>query len=210
MIFKVGPFQYVVRRTWALTLDGDPVDGFCASTSRCIYLDGDLEADALVSTLRHEHEHAWEYEVGQPRTAEDRANFMATVGTSFDQQFSDQGGTTALINTPIEGIANPRRRLAQKTEPIFTDRVHCGGCGTQIMAGSIYSSEPMALEQSGIVVLERGCQCPVCDRVQVWTERSTADGLPAGEYLRARMLAGAEAVKWLDEHRELYAPFNDC
>lgn len=206
--FNVGPFTYIVHRQWCLTLDGEPIDGYCASTIRCIFLDADLDDVALESTLMHEHEHAWEFELAPPRTPEDRANFHTTVSLSFREQFDEQGGLDALKIVPVEGLP-PQKGKVQKGDPRFSDRVYCGGCGAAIMSGSIYSSEPRHLLQAGLSVLDRGCKCPACDKVQVWTERATPDGLPTGEFLRARLLDGSEAVQWIDEHRGLCTPFND-
>lgn len=210
MQLPIGPFDYSVRRKWSLAVDGEHLDGYCASSIRCIFLDGDLDDKRLVATLRHEHEHCWEFELGSPATAEDRANFHATVSTSFDKHFAAQGGLESLLKIPIEGLPPLKSRIKQRGEPTIADRVFCGVCNTPVMNGSVFTGESRPLESLGISVLERGFQCPVCGVVQTWVERANREGLPSGEYISAKLLSGGDAAKWIDEHREVFAPYNAC
>lgn len=207
MQFQVGAYSYSVRRRWSLVLDGEPIDGYCASSIRCIFLDGELEDDVLVETLRHEHTHAWEFQVGAPSTPEDLANFTATVGAAFDREFMEQGGLEALKLLPIEGVRPTRAKAAPMNHMTITDRIECGNCGAAIMCGSIYTGDPRVAEKVGLTIVSRGCQCPVCDRVQVWDERATPAGIPLGEYFNVRFLAGEAADEWLSEH-PLHCPYN--
>jgi hypothetical protein len=207
MQFHVGPYVYSVRRRWSLTCDGEPLDGYCASSIHCIFLDGALDDAALVETLRHEHSHAWAFHVGEPRTPEDRANFTATVGGAFDGEFAAQGGLDALKALPIEGLPPTKSKPTTMNHMTITDRVECGNCGAPIMCGSIYTGAPRLSAKAGITLVARGCQCPVCDRVQVWDERATPDGLPLGEYFNVRFLVGPDADEWLREHAR-HCPYN--
>jgi hypothetical protein len=104
MIFNIGPWRYVVRRRWGLTCDGGRCDGLCACSTRTIWLDGQLREDIMEGVLRHEHVHAWENEVGTPRTSEDRACFVATVSAAFQKEYTEQGGFESLLQIPIEGL----------------------------------------------------------------------------------------------------------
>jgi hypothetical protein len=107
MIFSVGTRRYVVRRLWKLSCEGEFLQGLCDWTTRTIWIDGSLALDVAISTLRHEHIHAWEFEVGTPSNQEDRANFGATVGDAFDHEFAQQGGRDRFHEIPIEGKRRP-------------------------------------------------------------------------------------------------------
>jgi hypothetical protein len=111
MIFNIGPFPYRVLRRRNLRAHGERLDGFCASSARCLWLDADLDDIAIVSTLRHEHAHAWAIEVSHPHSSEDVACFTAAVGTAFDMDFTAQGGLAKLRALPIDG-ARPTQREA--------------------------------------------------------------------------------------------------
>lgn len=207
MKFEIASIPYLVRRLWSLALDGDRVDGYAAANSRTIYLDGDLDEIGVLATLREEHAHAWEFELGEPTFMRDRARYIALIGSSFEQQFADQGGSAALAAIPIEGNRPTKRPPIQSREMRYSDRASCGACGAEVMCGSIFSGPLDQLEESGITVISRGFECPVCGRVQRWRERATKDGLPSGEYIDASLLSGAEAEAWLAKHR-VHAPYN--
>lgn len=187
-------------------LEGQPVDGFCAATTRTIWLDGAVTDDVIAGVLRHEHTHAWEMEVGTPRTHEDLANFAATVGDAFDAEFAAQGGAAALAAIPVEGL-RPPGSATPPTARGAVDRVCCGRCAAEIMSGSIHSDAPRPHETTGIFLVDRGFQCPVCDAVQLWEERAAADGLPLGNYFNVRLLTGQAAAEWASTHR-VHSPYN--
>jgi hypothetical protein len=210
MQFHIGTRVYLVKRRWNLTVDNERLDGLCDSSTRTIWLDGDLTEEILVDVLRHEHTHCWEFEVGTPRTPEDRANFTSTVSAAFDAEFAAGGGLPALLAMPIDGTrgkpktdgGNPMNYRAAY------DRVVCGECGAEIMAGSIVSAEPIANDAVGCFMMQRGCRCPVCDAVQVWQERCTADGTPLGEFYKPRLITGPEADAWMEQHQDLHCRYN--
>lgn len=210
MQFKISPTRfYTVRRKWELACDGERCDGLCAYSTRTLWLDADLAPEIAESTLRHELVHAYESELGAPHTEEDRANFTSTVSEAFEYEFEQQGGRDALAEIPIEGL----RPTTRKTPPAMNsrnmaDRIECGRCGTQIMVGSIFTGPAELVDSVGFHMVARGCQCPVCDAVQTWRERSTEAGLPLGEFYGAKLLTGAEAEAWAAEHRELHCPYN--
>jgi hypothetical protein len=114
MHFTIGTRQYLVKRRWKLTCDGETADGLCDFTSRTIWLDADLRPDVIVGVLRHEHVHAWEAEVGRTQSDEDRANFISTVSEAFEYEFDAQGGLAALTELPISG----NRGAAPKAQPV--------------------------------------------------------------------------------------------
>lgn len=207
MQFSIGAWTYDIRRRWNLKLDGEAVDGYAASTVRCIFLDGDLDPGAMLVTLRHEHAHAWEFEVGTPRDRESLASFAATVGAAFDKEFAEQGGAAALEAIAIEGTRPARRAPQAMNNMRYTDRIDCGVCGAPIMVGSIAKEEPRLVGETGMSVVPRGCQCPVCESVQTWDERCTAEGMPLGEYLNVRILHGSDKTKWVAAHLELHCPY---
>lgn len=211
--FEVGPFTYNIRRQWALKLDGEPVNAFCSSSLRMIYLDADVPEDVVEATLRHEHAHCWEFETAIPSTVEERATFAATVGAAFDRDWNLFGGLPAVMALPIFGIRpTPKPRIERDRDvPLNTgDRIECGRCGALISCGSIHSSEPRSSDRANIHVVDRGCRCPVCGVVQVWVERVSRDGFPLGEFFSAKLLSGAEAERWLAEHPDLPCRYVDA
>jgi hypothetical protein len=103
MTFWAGPYLYSVRRKWDLTMDGARVHGLCSSFGN-IWLDGDIDDDELITTLRHEHAHMWEFVLGLAAPdQESQANRAAFLGAHFDREFTEQGGLETLRNIPIEG-----------------------------------------------------------------------------------------------------------
>jgi hypothetical protein len=206
--FTIGTRQYLVQRRWNLTVDGERLDGLCDASTRTIWLDGDLSQDIIVDVLRHEHQHAWEFELCAPHTMEERAQFTATVGAAFDSDFAAAGGLEVLLAMPIGGYRGERRKHHINANPSAAhDHVHCGRCSAPIMDGSIDSSAVQE-STSGIYYLDRGCRCPVCDAVQVWREHCAPDGTPLGKYFAARILDADQAAEWLDAHPDLFAPYN--
>jgi hypothetical protein len=211
MQFSIGTRIYVIRRRWSLRCQGEDLEGLCDSSTRTIWLDGELGAESIIDVLRHEHAHAWQFEVGTPGNDEDQANFSATVSDAFDQQFTDQGGLEALLGVTIEGL-RPRGLDGGGVQPRgtfnITDRIECGRCHAQVMVGSIASSSPRLHEAAGFFMLDRGCVCPVCEAVQAWSERCTPDGLPLGEFFNPRILTGPEAGDWLRAHPNVSREYN--
>lgn len=208
MIFPVVNRAYVVRRKWDLACDGIKSDGLCDFTTRTLWLDADLLVETMADVLRHEHVHAWEAEVGKTRDDEDHANFISAISDSFDTHFEEQGGLKALLAIPIEGNRPSRSGPAKQQSMNVRDRIECGRCGAQVMVGSIASGKPQTMAEVNFKVVERGCQCPVCDAVQVWDEKCTETGLPLGEFHNVRLLVGKEASDWLVQHPEIHAPYN--
>lgn len=100
MVFRIGTRRYPVIMRRELYVGGKKALGACGR--RIIWLDPDASDESLVHTLRHEHVHAWEFEVGAPEGVEGRANFGATVGAAFDEEFNAQGGVATLRELPIE------------------------------------------------------------------------------------------------------------
>lgn len=207
MQFTIGTRVYHVRRKWDLSCDGEKCEGLCDYSRRLLWLDGELLEDTIIDTLRHEHVHAWEAEVGATRTTEDRANFISTVSAAFDAEFANQGGLDALLAVPIEGLRPSKQNAPPLRSLTICDRIECGRCFTPVMAGSIYTSEPHISGSTGVRMVHRGMQCPVCDTVQVWQERCSEDGIPLGEFYHARILTGAEAAEWVVAH-PVHAPYN--
>jgi hypothetical protein len=207
MHFRIGTHVYNVRRKWDLRQNGQKADGLCDSTTKTIWLDADLFPTEILPVLRHEHVHAWQFETATPSTFEEQATFSATVGDAFDEEFGAQGGLDALIALPVDGLRGERRAPVQQRLDI-PDRIQCGRCGAEIMAGSIHSGAPTLIESVAIMAIERGCACPVCDAVQTWLERCTPDGVPLGGFLRPKLLSGEAAREWLSAHPELPSPYN--
>lgn len=208
MVFQIGTRQYVVRRKWALSCDGIPSDGLCDFTTRALWVDGDLPEEVIADVLRHEHIHAWEKEVGTPRTDEDRANFFSTVGDAFESQFVLQGALEALLNIRIEGPRPGRQEDGLTRFSRATDRIECGRCHAQVMVGSIATTAPRD-SKAGFNVVERGCQCPVCDAIQTWEEKCTEGGVPLGEFYNVKILVGKEASEWIETHSQVFSPYNE-
>jgi hypothetical protein len=208
MQFRIGNIVYTVRRKWELKHNGERMDGLCDSTNKLIWLDGEMTGDEVLPILRHEHTHAWAYEVGQPRTFEDLACFAATVADAFDAEFAEQGGIESLMAIPLEGLRPGARKQIEARPLNICDRIECGRCGATIMVGSIFTGTPRVIDSINFVAVDRGCQCPVCDAVQVWSERSTSEGIPIGEFFNAKLLEGDEAREWAEQHRELHSPYN--
>jgi hypothetical protein len=206
MQFRIGRHVYNVRRKWDLRHNGEKADGLCDSTSKTIWIDADLMPDEILPVLRHEHVHAWQFETATPSTFEEQATFSATVGDAFDAEFSEQGGLDGFIALPVDGLRGERRQPVQQRFDI-PDRIQCGRCGAEVMSGSIHSGAPTMIDRVGLAI-ERGCACPVCDAVQTWLERCTADGVPLGGFMRPKLLSGDEAREWLSAHSGLPSPYN--
>ncbi len=205
MQFRIGTRAYLVKRQWNLALEGKPVDGLCSASLRAIWLDGELTPETIVGVLRHEHKHAWEFEVGSPCTSEDEANFFSTVSEAFEYEFEQQEGLKALMMLPIEGTNPGTTRPAQQASPIGPiDHVYCGACGDPIMDGSIDRDEPEFIDSLNLHLVSSGCKCPTCGEIQTWKQRCTPEGIPLGEFYGAKILRGPAADKWINERKTVY------
>lgn len=107
--FDIGPAVYVVRRVRGLRLDGEAVQGLIDCDKLIIAVDDEvLDRTVVEDILRHEHAHAWEWHVGKPGGAEQRAQWVATVGATFDRDLRRAGGLTAFYKLPVVDAAGTR------------------------------------------------------------------------------------------------------
>jgi hypothetical protein len=207
MVFHIGDREYSVRRRWNLTLDGDRVDAFIDHNNRVIWIDGDLPREEIEITLQHEHLHAWEWRAGASRLiAEDRAQFSSMVMSTFNRDFSAGGGVAGVDSIIVEGLRGSAPSPAKMLPMTFVSYNRtCGGCETEIAAGSIASSQPREAEK-GVFVMTRWFRCPICGAVPVWDETCNQTGFPLGSIASGRLLRGDEAAAWEEEHAAEAAP----
>lgn len=209
MKLSVGPFDYAIRRQWRLT-DGDrlrPValNGLTIFHELVIWIDAELKDEYAIATLRHEFSEAWAHHCGEPSDHEGRRQSEATIGTSFDQQFTAQGGLAAFLAIPVEGMPSedktessaPTQPKAQEKSYRVTDTIVCPGCESHIRTAGCTTSAAK-LNDAGIFVVHRWLLCDACDSVIAWCERSTPEGFPLGEYFRASILRGNDARCYID------------
>lgn len=200
MQFHIGPATYTVFRQYDLSLDGEPVQGLIDCDAQTITIDGLIETrTTFVDILRHEHAHAWEWHVGKPGTAEQRAQWTATVGETFDRDFQAAGGGAGFLALPVRGTRPvPAGRKLPAFSAAYLQQRACGACGQSVTAGSIGAGTPQ--NAGGGQTVERWMRCPVCTVVTVWRESCDADGTPSGGIIRARVVSGLEAAAWMSEH----------
>lgn len=208
MQFEVGACVYQVKRQYGLKLEGNVVMAYVDHQKLLIMLSGELTADEAADSLRHEHYHAWEWRAGATRIfGEDRAQFAALVGRTFERDFGAGGGLAGLEALPIAGCPADERPI--RAVPAISSQTMdwrcCGGCQTPIAAGSIATGSVIELS-AGSWVVDRWMVCPACDCVTCWRERADAQGTPSGGIVAAKLLRDRELSEWMSEHENELPP----
>ncbi len=206
MFFAVDGITYIMMISpRPLFRSGQPAQGSCDFTRRLILLTDQMPRQRRLEVLIHEYRHAWRASRGivSDSPASDAthdeadANDIAEFATSFIQQLAEQGGEIALhMMLPTRDI----RIGAQPTGPMTNKRAECGHCAAPIMVGSIRTSPPQWSEDLGVWTAHRGFACSTCNRVTIWTESATVEGVPSGSILPhppPKILEGAAAVAWI-------------
>lgn len=206
MHFVIKGIAYTVEvAPRPLFMKGQPCKARLDPYDRKILISDQLPRHERRKELFHELRHAWIIAYGKASTEEADADQAAEMMDEIAQQFIQQGGSDALeaLNPPPQKTVMLSRFL---TGPLAAVNRECGACGGPIAVGSVADGEPKWSEVAGAHLMERGMCCPACERVTVWHELATADGMPLGAIVahpKPRVLKGEEAREWFETHREL-------
>jgi hypothetical protein len=119
------------------------------------------------------------------------------------EQYLAQGGDAvleALAPDPDAPIGRGTGSTMARTE------AECGLCHALTAVGSIANDPPVWSADLGVWTIERGILCGVCDRVTLWRESCSAEGMPSGlivPHPPPRVLSGPEAGEWLRTHESV-------
>lgn len=226
MEFKVGPYNYALVITSGLMFDdeGNELLGLAVEDQRLLILSHKIRPEEREGILFHEYTHAWGFHGASPTNEEERCRLNAMMIQQFNGDLSQQGGREALEEMDPERMGNigqatgrdiairpatPAPPLPDAMPPIEImgqpDRLPCATCEAPVMCGSIHHDDPVA-DGSGRVRMLRWFSCEACGSLQIWWEHCDQTGMLTGVYVsvpRPRVLNGAEAAKWLKEHRQL-------
>ena len=94
MYLNVGPWRYevLISSKPLHNAKGEEVDGLAVDHQRILWLAESARGERRLEAFGHEAYHAFEYHFGCPKTAEDRANFHASVTAAIQQCLSRSGG----------------------------------------------------------------------------------------------------------------------
>lgn len=218
MILHVGTIGYsVVLSDQAIfDSDGNQLEGCALEARKLIVLSRIVEPDRREEIAEHEFYHCWLFHVPKPANEEEAAQFHALVAKQFRRDLKDAGGPDAFLSLRPTRVSIGRPSVSRADHlPGFArqslgagDRIPCGGCDADVMAGSIHTGPAIAQEGTGRFYVERWMRCDACGAVQAWNELATAEGTPLGEFCavpRPRVMRGVEAGAWMVEHGEAIA-----
>lgn len=211
MQFNVGPVTYtlVVSDRPLYDDEGNEIEGQAVESRRLLLVSRRVEPDRREDVALHELFEAYLFHVPKPQTNDEHSQLFALAAKGFRMDLERQGGPEAIREmvprrVPHLGKPTPARAESQSAENFgVTDRVPCGGCGADVMCGSVNNGEPVQHEATGQWRILRWMQCDACGVLQTWYEVCTADGVPLGKFVAnpaPRLLRGAEASEWIKNH----------
>lgn len=207
------PYSVILSDNSIYDSEGNELEGCAVEGRRLIVLSRIVEPQRREEIAQHEFYHCWLFHVPSPANEEQAAQLHSTVARQFQHDLEKAGGPDVLLNlrpTRVR-LGKPLPTTADRTRggrEIFgsSDRMSCGGCEADVMAGSIHTGPVTAEVETTRFYVERWMQCDACGAVQVWCELSTSEGKPLGEFCavpRPRILRGADASAWIAERSEL-------
>lgn len=214
MQLHVGTTTYTVVLSDRSIYDseGNELEGCAVEGRRLIILSRIVEPSRREEVAEHEFYHCWLFHVPTPKTEEEAAQLHSLVARQFRHDLDTAGGLDVLLNLKAtriqlgrpttEGAEMPQGREWKGSG----DRTTCGGCDSEVMAGSIHTGPAIAHEPTGRFHVERWMHCDACGIVQVWHEVAASDGMPLGEVRpvpQPKVLRGAEASAWIAEHEAI-------
>jgi hypothetical protein len=203
MHFTIDDKRYVVGiAARPLILDGQPCKAKLARGNCTIWLSNELPRHERRRELFHELRHAWVDARGIASDEEADAIAAAEMMDTFMEQYLQQGGDVTLEALDPDPPA-PASTIADL--PIFQVEAYCGFCETKYAPGSIANDPPLFREEAKSFVMRRGFLCTNCDRVTIWSEACTPEGMPLGmilQFPQPTVLTGKAAGEWIAEHSE--------
>jgi hypothetical protein len=188
---------------------GDELDGLAVSSPKLILISRRIVHVDREAVLLHELQHAWEFYMPAPRTAEERCQMLATIARQFRVDLDNAGGIEALhalkptrVSLPFDAPATVRESAGANTFRVMDFKL-CGSCEAPTMCGSIeygHVEFHEGLQQHQVL---RWFRCETCGTLNVWREVATSDGRPTGVLVQVpppRMMRGREAAAWLAEN----------
>ena len=200
MQFNLSPgYTLAVRISQKpLIFEGKPIDGMIDDSRRIIWISCDVGARDRRRVLFHELRHGWTFaRGGKPDGDEADAIDVAALMDMIDEQFTSQGGATALMALkPLESGESPSTLTGSV---ILVDRHECPCCGMVTMTGSVQTSAAENDSRFGEFVVERWFDCDGCGSVVFWKETALPDGTPKSRFIPNSVghLRGADRVAWL-------------
>lgn len=185
-------------------LDGKPREALIEPLTSRILIAYEVPRAERRLRLFHELGHFYENAFGVPDLdTESRTQRQAEFADWLDEEFQKQGGAAALeaMEPPPETIAATRAGPAD----LGAWQFECPYCKTPIMAGSTIDDPPEKVGDSGSWRRCRALDCDSCNRVAVFYEACTQDGIGLGCVLphpKARVLTGSEARAWRIEKQQ--------
>ena len=196
MLLPVGFFNYRV------VVDPDIDSGLLGQIDHDamrIRLSADVPVDERLTITLHEFGHAI-YRHHPPPIGDEEAfcHWCESVVTAFVRAYERQGGARGLS---MLGFGDGGRKHVT-LEPVGHLGAHqCGNCGAPVAAGSIVREKAHHITSHDVLAVRRGFCCATCDRITIWHEQATPDGLPTGCYLtEPHIITGDEAAAFLAAH----------
>jgi len=214
MDFGVGPFTYrlAISDRSIFDAEGNELEGCAVEARRLLIISRIVEPERREEIALHEFTHAWGFHVPKPSDEEERCQLTALIAQQFAADLERAGGREALQRLPAQRVPHLGKPARSKAEQVDTeqsnrsDRRVCGGCGAEVMCGSVVNGDIELHGATNRTRMGRWMECEACGALQHWTEYCTADGIPLGEYVSnppPRVLYGAQAAAWMAERREL-------
>lgn len=204
MHFVIDSRQFTVAiAARPLILSGQPAKAKLDRVAGKIWISDQLPKHERRVALFHELRHCWIDAHGYASDVEADADQAAEMMDTVLEQYQQQGGDSVLES--LEPLPQPGINKSS-VGPLAMTSAHCGHCEAPIAIGSIPQTSPAWSADLGAWVIQRGILCAVCDRVTVWRETSSAEGMPLGAivpYPPPRVLTGAEAAQWIEENQSV-------
>lgn len=202
MHFEFGDRRYIVTiAARPLILLGQPCRAKFDPVGRRVMLSDQLPRHERRRELFHELRHCWVDAHGVAADHEADADDSSRMMDCLLDQYLQQGGDATLETMDPPAAASTSRAPVGAMAQVVA---HCGECAAPMAVGSIAGGAPRWSDDAGTWLMDRGLLCEVCDRVTVWCESCTAEGMPTGNlapYPAPCVLAGREAATWISEHR---------
>lgn len=204
MHFTINAQRYIVTiASRPIVLDGDLCRAKIDHRHGRILICGKLPRHERRRELFHELTHAWRQRRGQPKSEEQDAIESSEMMDFVLAKYLQQGGDAVLesMDPPADAPSNPN-----PSGPMSRSSAECGYCHAQTAVGSIGNDSPEWSQDTGSWTMGRGILCMICDRVTLWRETCSAEGMPTGfivPHPAPRVVSGGEAVEWLSRHGQV-------
>jgi hypothetical protein len=186
----------------ALILEGQPSKAKLDRVRGIVWISDQVPSNQRRLILLHELRHLWVDAHGRAADDETDADQAAAMMDTIMQGYLEQGGDAVL-----EALTPPPETSINRAPvgPLVRFDPTCGYCQARLLIGSIASDPPAWNADLGSWTVDRGGLCEICDRVTVWREMATADGMPLGTFVAhppPRVLTGPEAGEWIAAHAD--------